>query len=43
LDDFSIIEAPNAVHVLNSPSPAATASIVIGRASVDRALKAFGY
>jgi (S)-2-hydroxyglutarate dehydrogenase len=31
VDDFLIAEAPNAVHVLNAPSPAATASIAIGR------------
>jgi L-2-hydroxyglutarate oxidase len=43
LDDFSIIEAPNAIHVLNAPSPAATASIVIGRSIADRALAAFGF
>ncbi len=42
LDDFSIVEAPNAVHVLNAPSPAATASIVIGRAIADKAVAAFG-
>ncbi len=42
LDDFSIIEAPNAIHVLNAPSPAATASIVIGQAIVDKALATFG-
>jgi L-2-hydroxyglutarate oxidase len=42
LDDFSIIEAPGAIHVLNAPSPAATASIVIGEAIVDKALEAFG-
>jgi L-2-hydroxyglutarate oxidase len=42
LDDFSIIEAPSAIHVLNAPSPAATASIVIGEAIVDKALAAFG-
>jgi L-2-hydroxyglutarate oxidase len=42
LDDFSIIEMPNVIHVLNAPSPAATASIVIGRVIVDRALAAFG-
>jgi L-2-hydroxyglutarate oxidase LhgO len=43
LDDFSIIEMPNAIHVLNAPSPAATASIVIGRAIVETALVAFGF
>jgi len=42
LDDFSIIEAPNAIHVLNAPSPAATASILIGEAIADRALATFG-
>jgi len=30
-DDFRIVESPNAVHVLNAPSPGATASIAIGR------------
>ena len=32
VDDFRIVETPRAVHVLNAPSPAATASIAIGRA-----------
>ncbi|MBM3791231.1 MAG: L-2-hydroxyglutarate oxidase [Acidobacteria bacterium] len=41
-DDFQIIEAPNAVHVLNAPSPAATASIAIGRHIAAVAEKAFG-
>ena len=31
LDDFRIVEADRMVHVLNAPSPAATASITIGR------------
>jgi L-2-hydroxyglutarate oxidase len=43
LDDFSFIESENAIHVLNAPSPAATASIPIGRAIVDRALETFGF
>lgn len=30
LDDFKIIERPNAVHVVNAPSPAATSSLSIG-------------
>ncbi len=30
LDDFHIVEAPRMIHVLNAPSPAATASIAIG-------------
>ena len=29
IDDFRIVEAPNAIHVLNAPSPGATASLVI--------------
>ena len=42
LDDFSFIEGPNAIHVLNAPSPAATASIAIGRSIADKALDQFG-
>ncbi len=30
LHDFAIVETPHAVHVLNAPSPAATASLAIG-------------
>jgi L-2-hydroxyglutarate oxidase len=41
LDDFSFIDSPRAIHVLNAPSPAATASIVIGEAIVAKALEAF--
>lgn len=36
VDDFMIISDANAVHVCNAPSPAATASLEIGRAIVDR-------
>lgn len=43
LDDFSIIETSNAIHVLNAPSPAATVSLVIGEAIVDKALVTFGF
>lgn len=42
VDDFQIIEAPNAIHVLNAPSPAATASIAIGRHIAARAANSFG-
>lgn len=42
VDDFQIIEAPNAIHVLNAPSPAATASIAIGRHIAARAAQSFG-
>ncbi len=37
LDDFSIVTGPGAVHVLNAPSPAATASIAIGAEIAARA------
>lgn len=37
-DDFLIRRAPRAVHVLNAPSPAATASLPIGREIARRAL-----
>lgn len=36
VDDFAIIETERAVHVLNAPSPAATASLAIGRSIADR-------
>lgn len=31
VDDFLLIDAPNALHVCNAPSPAATSSLEIGR------------
>jgi len=31
VDDFRIVQSADAVHVLNAPSPAATASLAIGR------------
>ncbi|MFE9256022.1 L-2-hydroxyglutarate oxidase [Streptomyces sp. NPDC006879] len=39
-DDFLIEQTPRAVHVLNAPSPAATASLPIGREVAQRALRA---
>lgn len=36
LDDFRIVETDRAVHVLNAPSPGATASIAIGRMIAER-------
>jgi L-2-hydroxyglutarate oxidase len=36
LDDFCIERNGNVVHVLNAPSPAATASITIGRSIADQ-------
>jgi len=41
LDDFRIVEAERMIHVLNAPSPAATASISIGRAIAEMAAKSF--
>ena len=41
LDDFNIMETSRIVHVLNAPSPAATASLSIGRSIVDRLAKRF--
>jgi L-2-hydroxyglutarate oxidase LhgO len=35
LDDFHIVRQGNTVHVLNVPSPAATASLIIARRIVD--------
>ncbi|MEV6961954.1 L-2-hydroxyglutarate oxidase [Streptomyces sp. NPDC051207] len=40
VDDFLIQESVHAVHVLNAPSPAATASLPIGREVARRALAA---
>nr|WP_330174985.1 L-2-hydroxyglutarate oxidase [Streptomyces sp. NBC_01498] len=37
-DDFLIRQAPRTVHVLNAPSPAATAALPIGREVARRAL-----
>jgi L-2-hydroxyglutarate oxidase len=42
LDDFHIVEADRMIHVLNAPSPAATASISIGRAIAEMAGRSFG-
>lgn len=41
LDDFSIAEADRMIHVLNAPSPAATASISIGETIAGMAIKNF--
>jgi L-2-hydroxyglutarate oxidase len=40
-DDFRIKEAERQFHVLNAPSPAATASLAIGRELAARATKSF--
>jgi (S)-2-hydroxyglutarate dehydrogenase len=41
VDDFLIEEGPGVIHVLNAPSPAATASLVIGRHIAARATESF--
>jgi (S)-2-hydroxyglutarate dehydrogenase len=41
VDDFSLLVAGNALHVLNAPSPGATASLAIGRVLSERAELAF--
>jgi (S)-2-hydroxyglutarate dehydrogenase len=41
LDDFAIREAECQIHVLNAPSPAATASISIGKSIAEMAAKNF--
>jgi L-2-hydroxyglutarate oxidase len=41
VDDFHIVGAERMIHVLNAPSPAATASLSIGRIIADMAVKDF--
>jgi len=40
--DFLWMDGPGAVHVVNAPSPAATASLVIGEEIADRAVRNVG-
>ena len=42
-DDFRIESSHNAIHVLNAPSPAATASLAIGGQIADMAAEKFGF
>jgi L-2-hydroxyglutarate oxidase LhgO len=42
LDDFSIATGPDAIHVVNAPSPGATASLAIGRHIAGLAKETFG-
>jgi len=39
LDDFCIVEGKRSIHVVNAPSPAATASLAIGRHLAARAFE----
>jgi (S)-2-hydroxyglutarate dehydrogenase len=41
VDDFRIVETERMVHVLNAPSPGATASISIGKSIAEMAAKSF--
>ena len=43
VDDFRIVEAENMVHVLNAPSPAATAALSIGESISELARKKLVY
>ncbi|HEX3530871.1 MAG TPA: L-2-hydroxyglutarate oxidase [Thermoanaerobaculia bacterium] len=40
VDDFRIVTSERAVHILNAPSPAATASLAIGRKIAETAMAA---
>jgi L-2-hydroxyglutarate oxidase len=40
LDDFALLQEGNCLHVINAPSPAATASFPIGRTLAEMAIKA---
>ena len=40
VDDFEIVQAENAIHVLNAPSPAATACLAIGEVIAGLAIPA---
>ena len=41
VDDFRIVEAEKMVHVLNAPSPAATASLSIGKTISEMVIKKY--
>ncbi len=43
VDDFVIANSPHAIHVLNAPSPGATASLAIGQQIVQQAAQAFSW
>jgi L-2-hydroxyglutarate oxidase LhgO len=42
VDDFRIVAEADAIHVLNAPSPGATASLAIGRHIAGLAVENFG-
>ena len=41
LDDFKIVNNKSNIHVLNAPSPAATACLAIGENIMNEATKCF--
>ena len=41
LDDFSILQGQQAIHVLNAPSPGATSSLSIGEHIMNLAVESF--
>ncbi len=43
VDDFRVVENGQMIHVLNAPSPAATASLSIGESIADMADKSFNF
>ena len=43
VDDFRIVAESDAIHVLNAPSPGATASLAIGRHIAGLATETFGF
>ncbi|MGD1007008.1 MAG: L-2-hydroxyglutarate oxidase [Ignavibacteriaceae bacterium] len=42
VDDFRIVEAEKMIHVLNAPSPAATASLSIGKMIAEKVINRIG-
>jgi len=43
VDDFQFVTSDRTLHVLNVPSPAATASLSIGKSIVETAVRDFGW
>ncbi len=43
MDDFLILPGHNSIHVCNAPSPAATASIEIGKAIVEQIVRRYSF
>ena len=41
VEDFELVRAHDAVHVINAPSPAATASLAIGKVIAEATLEGY--